>query len=524
MHTIKKSALSVFITLTYDNDNMPTVELDENNDFLCFKRTSFKRDGTRISNFISSADEPFTGAFNTYVDDIQHKEKLFIPRLVVGYTLSKTPIFSPLKRFGIVYRKDVQDFLKRFRINLARNPQLAGKDLRFSYFICSEYGPQTYRPHYHGILCFRDTAVGQYALSDGLFDSWNKCTISKNSDGEFVSVINNTAAATKYVSKYVSCESPLPLLLQYDAFRPFQLCSKSLPLGSDAINTVDYCRSLDAGDGLYHSRYYDKEQKSFVDVDQEFPRSCTNSIFPGLLGSQYLRVQDLRDVLKRAFECAYNGYFPDYRDYFTKEYGLIQRNRYFSKTLLEPKRQRKPEKKVTPTKILYDVYNRYAVVDGVHVPFADLYLFGFEQNRCAFRKIREVALKSPFHGNFVAYFTEYLRHQDRRFANSIKHLEESVNLNATFSPRDLALLFYNDGFQLLPKYIMQFKDDSHINLTELLLNFNFNLSISDFYDDAGVLISPSVDLSKYVQYLQSIIKGHLIKRDHKYQTKYFKDG
>ena len=47
----------------------------------------------------------------------------------------------PVMMFNSVRKKDVQDWLKRGR-----------KTLNFSYFITSEYGPRTLRPHYHGIL------------------------------------------------------------------------------------------------------------------------------------------------------------------------------------------------------------------------------------------------------------------------------------------------------------------------------------------------------------------------------------
>lgn len=58
-----------------------------------------------------------------------------------------------------VYLKHVQDWLKRFRINRYRrlvenglSNEVAKVKNRFKYFITSEYGPQTLRPHYHGIF------------------------------------------------------------------------------------------------------------------------------------------------------------------------------------------------------------------------------------------------------------------------------------------------------------------------------------------------------------------------------------
>lgn len=49
------------------------------------------------------------------------------------------------KKYYTVYKPDVKDWLKRFRTNYERETGKTG--VRF--FLCSEYGPRTHRPHYH---------------------------------------------------------------------------------------------------------------------------------------------------------------------------------------------------------------------------------------------------------------------------------------------------------------------------------------------------------------------------------------
>lgn len=56
-------------------------------------------------------------------------------------TLTYDEIHHP--RDGCLSKRDVQLFLKRYRKALAKQ----GRKLR--YFLVGEYGPQTYRPHYH---------------------------------------------------------------------------------------------------------------------------------------------------------------------------------------------------------------------------------------------------------------------------------------------------------------------------------------------------------------------------------------
>lgn len=45
-------------------------------------------------------------------------------------------------------KKDMQDFFKRLR----RNYEYSGKTNKLRYYMCGEYGSQTYRPHYHAII------------------------------------------------------------------------------------------------------------------------------------------------------------------------------------------------------------------------------------------------------------------------------------------------------------------------------------------------------------------------------------
>ena len=52
-------------------------------------------------------------------------------------------------RVPYVSKYDIQCFIKRVRISYERK---YGEPLELKYFICSEYGPCTLRPHYHGLF------------------------------------------------------------------------------------------------------------------------------------------------------------------------------------------------------------------------------------------------------------------------------------------------------------------------------------------------------------------------------------
>lgn len=61
---------------------------------------------------------------------------------------------------------DIQLWIKRHRIKYER---YFGRKIDFKYFICSEYGPNTGRPHYHGMI-FTDISP---TFISSMFNDWS---------------------------------------------------------------------------------------------------------------------------------------------------------------------------------------------------------------------------------------------------------------------------------------------------------------------------------------------------------------
>lgn len=80
---------------------------------------------------------------------------------------------------GTLVKKDLQDFMKRFRRNL---------DVKVRYFASGEYGDRFGRPHYHIIIIGVDTSVENIIKK-----SWNK---------GFIQVGNVTFSSARYCAKY----------------------------------------------------------------------------------------------------------------------------------------------------------------------------------------------------------------------------------------------------------------------------------------------------------------------------------
>lgn len=135
--------------------------------------------------------------------------------------------FKHIDKFGglcpVVSKRDVQLFLKRLRKKI--------QPFKIRYFLVSEYGPQTYRPHYH-LLLFNFPNVLKNKLDDFLSESW---------DLGFIRVDPVNDARIHYVTGYCLDGSQLPDYLP----KNFMLCSRRPGIGSnfcDVRGVVDYCR------------------------------------------------------------------------------------------------------------------------------------------------------------------------------------------------------------------------------------------------------------------------------------------
>lgn len=91
-----------------------------------------------------------------------------------------------------VCKRHVQNVIKRFRTNFKRK---FGNDAPLRYFLTSEYGPRTCRPHYHAIFFGLDKSDLLPLLND-----WSERYGYTKADN----ISGKPTAVAKYVSKYCS--------------------------------------------------------------------------------------------------------------------------------------------------------------------------------------------------------------------------------------------------------------------------------------------------------------------------------
>lgn len=128
-----------------------------------------------------------------------------------------------------VCKRDCQNFFKRLRKKFENS--------KIRYYLVSEYGPTTLRPHYHFILfnlplSSTSSLQREVEATKIIQECWNIGMITLD---------EVTDARISYVTKYLSCVTDLPEWYP----KPFRLMSKRPGIGSsylDKRNLIDWHR------------------------------------------------------------------------------------------------------------------------------------------------------------------------------------------------------------------------------------------------------------------------------------------
>lgn len=148
-----------------------------------------------------------------------------------------------------VSKIDLQLFLKRLRGKLQRLIENASNPLKnekIKYYITSEYGPTTFRPHYHGIF-FNLPDIN--VLDVLIQEAWTH---------GFIKIGTVTPASIAYVTKYCITKQDSPK----GCIKPFTLISKGLGLSYVDIHRESHLKSQrfygtrEGGDKVSLPRYY----------------------------------------------------------------------------------------------------------------------------------------------------------------------------------------------------------------------------------------------------------------------------
>lgn len=519
----------LFITLTYHNDHLPLVEVDPvDGSIVDITRTRFSNSGDGSFDRLSCLD--LYDPISIHSEPIFNSESSIvassIPHFVDHYDrFNKKPVFDQSPRFGVCLKKDVQDFVKRLRSTLARDSSLCSEDLRFSYFICSEYGPKTFRPHYHGLLFFHSQKVASLCNEKLIYEVWGKslypCDHPKNKTSQ---IVHTTHAAASYVSKYVTSLSRLPSHLDNSLFNVFHLQSKAIAIGSEVLDIDHIPDLIDKSDILCHRTYFDQNTGRQITTSLPYPRSTWNRAFPPFLLSRTVTIPRLYKIFEILSVYARNGSdIPDYRPILELDFGLnsfVSRSKFFTRFFIsEDPVFRSLDYKLLGYQLDVPIDSFHSVHDGITAqgynitpswiidrvwsdPRAyDLFLFGFEQNRCACRKIIKAMRNYNWCSDPMLYAFYYMRFYGLEFANKLRSQYDYENI--LFSDNSFAYTAL-DVAELYPSLLEKLPDTFDGAMTPELDNFDsivttqFGLSIYDFYDDVGNLLTFDLSARKYI--------------------------
>lgn len=184
-----------------------------------------------------------------------------------------------------------QLFMKRLRKNVTNHfrNQLAKEQLQIRYFCCMEYGPTTFRPHYHAILFFNNQDVCDYAFTNirSFWSDYDFHTCKRSSIGNVVCEYLKDQCG-KYVSEYVNCHTYLPKVLQIRPFRPGSFKSTCPPIGSFSVTDSQIRKIFTDSLDKFSIKKSDSSEIECVPLW----RSLEAAIFPKCLGFSVISHRD----------------------------------------------------------------------------------------------------------------------------------------------------------------------------------------------------------------------------------------
>ena len=206
----------MFVTLTYSDTHLPLVNVESNVGFShtkdCFIRLS-KDSVLECSRLHDSICIPFMDLL---------KLKMSKEEWSLFYGLYRQ--FGGIPYFST---SDLQYFHKR--LNKWFHDNITHKYENFRYFVVSEFGSTTMRPHAHGIYYADDFRVAE-RFEEGVRSCWQ---LGIN-DTKYVE-----SSACAYVAQYVNKFADLPLFYKETKLKPCYWFSKRPIIGCEDIGDID---------------------------------------------------------------------------------------------------------------------------------------------------------------------------------------------------------------------------------------------------------------------------------------------
>lgn len=278
-YTGKSGNIWYFVTLTYDNKYLPYVRFTDlyNN----VRNLPIYRD-KRV----------YVGRYGSHYDTKEYIRDNQVPidTLHLSEDFYRRNSFRGIKSarhkrgcVGIAYYKDLQDFLKRLRVNLARKYDYVDA---FSYYACSEYGEKRQRPHFHLLINAPASAEGKFKAA--VNESWRfddslprKFEVARNASG--------------YVSSYVCKSDDLPQILFSHEFKQKHSYSQGFGVDLPAFDLLSIVNASLSDYLEYNVEFVIKGVRTKCSLP--IPKYVINKYFPKFTGYCRLNNVEVCDLL-----------------------------------------------------------------------------------------------------------------------------------------------------------------------------------------------------------------------------------
>lgn len=203
-NTISVDTVPLFLTLTYRNECIPYIKHFEvvDNNGLYNLRCNVYRDSSPVY-------ERVNGSYDTCLNLHLGTNILGIVDLPFGKCKCNDKFISfhgasDFTKIGVSWYPDVQNFIKKLKVYLFR---FYGFSNTFSYYICTEYGPSSQRPHVHAVLYCKKDSFDFQKYKCAIAKAWSFCDIYK-----FPRSVEIATNVSGYIASYVNSSNSLPSL------------------------------------------------------------------------------------------------------------------------------------------------------------------------------------------------------------------------------------------------------------------------------------------------------------------------
>lgn len=248
------SQFSLWFTLTYDNKYVPKLYWTPD-----------------LLGGSWSSDNDLNIRFDS-VKDVRREDNIVIPGYPRTYPISHFNHSDADNYVTYLSKRDIQLYIKILRKKVyERFKDKFSEANTFRYFVCGEYGPRTYRAHFHMLFFFQDEETCEFVRSI-LYENWQMC------DRQFLEdyIRLSDGDVSQYVTQYVNSVTSLPGLFQEAQIAPFHLQSKNPAIGYGSFDREEVYEQIYIGDFERPVRF----TKPGVQNVFQYPKSYISRLFP----------------------------------------------------------------------------------------------------------------------------------------------------------------------------------------------------------------------------------------------------